>query len=55
MAAGAMMAAIRHDIAVQYVESLRFEIAGAPSASNGSQQLAHVWLEGPIYDGYYAS
>lgn len=57
MAAGAMMAAIRHNIAVQYVESLRFEIVDSAVAmqSGGSQRLAHVWLEGPIYDGYYSS
>ena len=57
MAAGAMMAAIRHNIAVQYVEALRFEVVGGAPAvqtAKGPQRLAHVWLEGPIYDGYYA-
>ena len=53
MAAGAMMAAIRHNLAVQYVESLRFELVDPNKPIKADQQrLAHVWLEGPIYAGY---
>jgi hypothetical protein len=56
MAAGAMMAAIEHDLTVQYVETLRydFEQQIGPLLS-GADLMVHVWLCGPIYAGYAAA
>lgn len=53
MAAGAMMAAIRHSLPVQYVEALRYDVnpqvqAGGPDRMT----LVHLWLDGSIYDSY---
>ncbi|GHA25070.1 hypothetical protein GCM10007989_20930 [Devosia pacifica] len=55
MAAGAMMAAIKHDLAVHYVEALRYEME-APDFNQGPTdlKLVHVWLDGPVYDGFAA-
>ena len=51
MAAGAMMAAIKYELTVQYVEILRYEIdETAPKAPK--MDIVHVWLDGPIYNGY---
>lgn len=53
MAAGAMMAAIEHNLLVQYVETLRYDF---DHTSNGHEHHAdmtvHVWLHGPIYASY---
>ncbi|MBY3224365.1 hypothetical protein [Rhizobium laguerreae] len=51
MAAGAMMAAIKYDLTVQYVEVLRYEIDESADKSP-KMDIVHVWLGGPIYDGY---
>src|SRR5262249_33683359 len=54
MAAGAMMAAIEHDLSVQYVETLRYEFdGGAATVAGGPPDMAvHLWLHGPVYAGY---
>lgn len=54
IAAGAMMAAIEHDLTVQYVETLRYEfdqtaMADVPEAQD---MIVHIWLHGPVYAGY---
>lgn len=51
MAAGAMMAAIKHGLTVQYVEVLRYEI-DETAAKAPKMDIVHVWLDGPIYNGY---
>ncbi|MDH4990691.1 hypothetical protein QEZ48_07585 [Aquamicrobium lusatiense] len=51
MAAGAMMAAIKHDLTVQYVEALRYDIS--PEAADADEMdIVHIWLHGPIYAGF---
>jgi hypothetical protein len=55
MAMGALMAAIRHDLTVQYVETLRYEFTPKSTGSPHAWQrrsLVHLWLTGPIYAGY---
>lgn len=56
IAAGAMMAAIEHDLSVHYVETLRYEFK--PPASGVQPQskdmIVHIWLHGPVYAGYPA-
>jgi hypothetical protein len=55
IAAGAMMAAIEHKLTVQYVETLRYDFdpaAGGAQVNNSGDMIVHVWLHGPIYDGY---
>jgi hypothetical protein len=51
MAAGAMMAAIKYELTVQYVEVLRYEI-DETAAKAPKMDIVHVWLDGPIYNGY---
>ncbi len=51
MAAGAMMAAIKYDLTVQYVEVLRYEL-DETAAKAPKMDIVHVWLDGPIYNGY---
>ncbi|WP_029874738.1 hypothetical protein [Rhizobium leguminosarum] len=51
MAAGAMMAAIKYELTVQYVEVLRYEI-DETAAKAPKMDIVHVWLDGPIYKGY---
>ena len=54
MAAGALMAAIEHNLVVRHVESLRYELdSGAADASAGPDMIVHVWLHGPVYAGYF--
>jgi hypothetical protein len=56
MAAGALMAAIEHELVVQHVETLRYEF-NPQVASGGSDlrdMIVHVWLHGPVYSGYAA-
>lgn len=52
MAAGAMMAALEHELTVKYVEALRYDFA-PPKAevTNAPDLLVHVWLHGYVYDG----
>ncbi len=56
IAVGAMMAAIEHDLSVQYVETLRYEYD--PVNPTGTPPLpdmaVHVWLHGPVYGSYDA-
>ncbi len=51
MATGAMMAAIKYDLNVQYVEALRFEMEGDADSAE-CFNLVHLWLHGPIYAGF---
>lgn len=54
VAVGSMMAAIRHNLTIQYVETLRYEADKLPSFNDpgASDSLVHVWLHGPIYAEY---
>jgi hypothetical protein len=54
IAAGAMMAAIEHDLSVQYVETLRYEFnAGSSRDVDSTPDMAvHLWLHGPVYQHY---
>lgn len=54
MAIGALMAAIRYDLAVHYVEALRYDMVAnlrQPEA-NKKMSFVHVWLDGPIYASF---
>jgi hypothetical protein len=54
MAAGALMAAIEHDLAVHHVEAVRYEL-NVPIEDDGpvpEYMIVHVWLHGSIYSGY---
>lgn len=53
MAVGAMMAAIEHNLTVQYVETLRYDWF-KPKKSSSGDTIVHEWLHGPVYDGYRA-
>jgi hypothetical protein len=53
MAAGAMMAALEHELTVKYVEALRYEIEPEPSGlppTGARDLLVHVWLHGYVYN-----
>lgn len=53
MAAGAMMAAIEHELPVQYVETLRYDFDSNETQQAGcGDMVVHVWLQGPIYAGF---
>ncbi|HEY8127464.1 MAG TPA: hypothetical protein VIF39_01935 [Hyphomicrobium sp.] len=53
MAIGSLMAAIDHELTVQYVETLRYEILGqALGLTETREKMVHVWLHGPVYAGY---
>lgn len=53
MAAGALMAAIEHDLTVQYVETLRYDFKVHDLQPRpATDMIVHVWLHGPIYAGY---
>lgn len=51
MAVGAMMAAIKHDLTVQYVEALRYDF-DPDAVETDEMDIVHVWLHGPIYAGF---
>ncbi len=54
MAAGALMAAIEHNLVVRHVESLRYELdRDPPDVVAGPDMIVHVWLHGPVYAGYF--
>jgi hypothetical protein len=57
IAAGAMMAAIEHDLSVQYVETLRYEFKAWPVGAQPQSRdmIVHIWLHGPVYAGYPAA
>jgi hypothetical protein len=53
MAAGALMAALEHDLTVQYIETVRYDFDPAtPPSSAGPEQLVHLLLSGPAYGDY---
>ncbi|MEA1833429.1 hypothetical protein U8607_15195 [Methylobacterium durans] len=55
MAAGALMAAIEHDLAVQYIETARYEFDGSSRRDdNPPEMIVHVLLSGPAYGDYGA-
>lgn len=56
MATGALMAAIEHELPVQYVETRRYEFdqAFGPLLA-ASDMMVHIWLSGPIYNGFEAA
>jgi hypothetical protein len=56
IAAGAMMAAIEHDLSVHYVETLRYEFKGSAAGTKlqSKDMIVHIWLHGPVYAGYPA-
>ena len=55
MATGALMAAIEHDLTVQYLETVRYEYNGNERAGdNPPDMMVHVLLSGPSYGGYDA-
>ena len=55
LAAGAMMAAIEHEMAVQYVETESYNFANAePSPDDPADMMVHLVLSGPLYEGYLA-
>lgn len=55
MAAGALMAAIEHDLTVQYIETVRYELDGDQTQdTEGDDQMVHVLLSGPAYGDYNA-
>lgn len=51
MAAGALMAAIEHDLSVQYLETVRYDLPSAGIAV-GEELLVHLLLSGPAYGDY---
>lgn len=55
MAAGALMAAIEHDLAVQYIETARYEFDGSDRRDDDlPDMIVHVLLSGPAYGDYGA-
>lgn len=55
MATGALMAAIEHDLTVQYLETVRYEYDGAAHTEDDPpDMMVHVLLSGPAYGGYDA-
>lgn len=55
MAAGALMAAIEHDLTVQYIETVRYELNGDQTQDLAdNDQMVHVLLSGPAYGDYNA-
>jgi hypothetical protein len=55
MAAGALMAAIEHDLTVQYLETVRYEFNAPDRPGPATEDLiVHVLLSGPAYGGYDA-
>jgi hypothetical protein len=54
IAVGAMMAAIEHDLSVQYVETLRYEFEPSDAGEHVAppDMAVHVWLHGHVYGRY---
>lgn len=53
IAAGAMMASVRHGLSVHYLETLRYELRSPlPSQYEDKDMIVHIWLHGPIYASY---
>lgn len=56
MAAGALMAALEHDLTVQYIETVRYDFSPAsPSEEAVPESLVHLLLSGPAYGDYGAA
>lgn len=51
MAAGALMAAIEHNLSVQYLETVRYDLPEAV-LTGGKELLVHLLLSGPAYGDY---
>lgn len=51
LAIGALMAALEHDIAIRYVESVGYEVdwTKIKAAGDSVSRLVHVWLQGDPY------
>lgn len=55
MAAGALMAAIEHDLTVQYLETVRYEFNAPDDGAHATEDMmVHVLLSGPAYGDYDA-
>ncbi|MFI0849021.1 hypothetical protein [Mesorhizobium sp. IMUNJ 23232] len=52
LAAGALMAAIEHDMAVQYLETESYLFRPEPTAADLSDMTVHLILSGPLYASY---
>lgn len=55
VAAGAMMAAIEHDLTIQYIETVRYDFDASVSAHEeeaDNNDLVHLLLSGPAYGDY---
>ena len=53
LAAGALMAAIEHDMAVQYLETESYVFDGAEDQSRDADDMVvHLVLSGPLYSSY---
>lgn len=53
VAAGALMAALEHDLTVQYIETVRYDFDPAePANDNEPEYLVHLLLSGPAYGDY---
>lgn len=53
VAAGALMAALEHDLTVQYMETVRYDFdPAAPTNDNEPEYLVHLLLSGPAYGDY---
>ena len=53
VAAGALMAALEHDLTVQYIETVRYDFDPAePTIDDDPEYLVHLLLSGPAYGDY---
>jgi hypothetical protein len=52
LAAGALMAAIEHDMAVHYLETESYLFRAEPDPADLSDMTVHLILSGPLYAGY---
>lgn len=55
LAAGAMMAAIEHNLGIQYLETLRYDVDQADMAPRPPDLVTHILLSGPCYADYATS
>jgi hypothetical protein len=53
LAAGALMAAIEHEMAVHYLETEAYELEPPEqSTTEGQDMIVHLILSGPVYSSY---
>lgn len=53
VAAGALMAALEHELTVQYIETVRYDFdPAAPANDDEPEYLVHLLLSGPAYGDY---